>query len=41
MRFVRFQVENYRNVLDSGLIDVGDVTAFVGQNEAGKSRHWA
>lgn len=37
MRFVRFQVQNYRNVLDSGVIEVGDVTAFVGQNEAGKS----
>jgi predicted ATP-dependent endonuclease of OLD family len=37
MKLVRFRVQNYRNILDSGLIDVGSVTAFVGQNEAGKS----
>nr|NIV34626.1 AAA family ATPase [Anaerolineae bacterium] len=32
-----FKVSNYRNVQNSDWIDVGDVTAFVGQNEAGKS----
>lgn len=32
-----FQVTNYRNVRDSGWIDVARITAFVGQNEAGKS----
>ena len=32
-----FRVQNYRNVIDSGWIKVTDVTAFVGQNEAGKS----
>lgn len=32
-----FKVSNYRNVKNSDWIDVGDVTAFVGQNEAGKS----
>jgi hypothetical protein len=37
MRFVRFRVQNYRSVRDSGPIEVGSVTAFVGQNEAGKS----
>jgi hypothetical protein len=37
MKLVRFCVQNYRNILDSGPIDVGKVTAFVGQNEAGKS----
>jgi AAA ATPase domain len=37
MKLVQFRVLNYRNILDSGLIDVGKVTAFVGQNEAGKS----
>lgn len=37
MRFDRFIVQNYRNVEDSGWIDVGDITALVGQNEAGKS----
>ena len=37
MRFERFRVTNYRNVIDSGWIDVSQVTAFVGQNESGKS----
>lgn len=37
MNLDKFKVTNYRNVLDSGWIEVGDVTAFVGQNEAGKS----
>lgn len=32
-----FKVTNYRNVKDSGWIEVGEITAFVGQNEAGKS----
>jgi energy-coupling factor transporter ATP-binding protein EcfA2 len=30
-------VTKYRNILDSGWIELGDITAFVGQNEAGKS----
>ena len=37
MEFVAFQVTNYRNVVDSGPIGVNRITAFVGQNEAGKS----
>jgi AAA ATPase domain len=37
MKFKQFRVTNYRNVIDSGPIEVNDVTAFVGQNEAGKS----
>jgi len=37
MRIKQFRVTNYRNVWDSGDIDVNDITAFVGQNEAGKS----
>lgn len=37
MKLSRFRVTNYRNILDSGWIDVLNVTAFVGQNEAGKS----
>ncbi len=37
MKLVAFQVANYRNVLDSGRIEVNRITAFVGQNEAGKS----
>lgn len=32
-----FKVTNYRNVRDSNWIEVGNITAFVGQNEAGKS----
>lgn len=37
MRLEKFRVQNYRNIQDSGWINLCDVTAFVGQNEAGKS----
>lgn len=37
MKFTHFRVTKYRNVWDSGWIEVNDITAFVGQNEAGKS----
>lgn len=37
MRFEGFQVTNFRNVPDSGWINTSQITAFVGQNEAGKS----
>ena len=37
MKFQRFRVRNYRNVIDSGWIEVTQITAFVGQNESGKS----
>lgn len=37
MRLVKFRVRNYRNILDSDWIEVNCLTAFVGQNEAGKS----
>jgi hypothetical protein len=37
MQLTYFRVTRYRNVVDSGWIDVNDITAFVGQNEAGKS----
>ena len=37
MQLKRFRVRNYRNVIDSEWITLCDVTAFVGQNEAGKS----
>lgn len=37
MKLLDFKVTNYRNILDSGWIQIGDITAFVGQNEAGKS----
>lgn len=37
MKFDSFRVQNYRNITDSNWIDVNTITAFVGQNEAGKS----
>lgn len=38
MRLEKFRVTNFRNIKDSGWIeDLTQVTAFVGQNEAGKS----
>ncbi|MGO8236093.1 ATP-dependent endonuclease [Rhizobium ruizarguesonis] len=37
MRLAKFKITHYRNVVDSGWIEATDVTAFVGQNEAGKS----
>lgn len=37
MKFEGFRVTNFRNVIDSGWIAANQITAFVGQNEAGKS----
>jgi hypothetical protein len=37
MRLIAFRVTNYRNIIDSGWVDVERVTAIVGQNEGGKS----
>lgn len=37
MKLTHFKVTKYRNVWDSGWVEVGSITAFVGQNEAGKS----
>ena len=37
MKLIEFKVANYRNIRDSGWIPVNDISAFVGQNEAGKS----
>ena len=37
MKLAEFKVTNYRNIRDSGWITVNDISAFVGQNEAGKS----
>lgn len=37
MRLSEFRITNYRNITDSGWIKDTDVTAIVGQNEAGKS----
>lgn len=37
MRLSEFCITNYRNIINSGWIKATDVTAIVGQNEAGKS----
>lgn len=37
MQLTAFRVTHYRNIIDSGWIDLNSITAFVGQNEAGKS----
>ena len=37
MRLAEFRISNYRNIIDSGWISATNVTAIVGQNEAGKS----
>ena len=37
MRLLRFRVTNFRSVMDSGWIDVDDVTALIGTNESGKT----
>lgn len=37
MRATRFRVQNFRNVDDSGWIDLERVTNFVGRNESGKT----
>ena len=37
MKALRFRVQNFRNVEDSGWIELDQVTAFVGRNESGKT----
>lgn len=37
MKLDSFRILNFRNIKDSGWVDVNAITAFVGQNEAGKS----
>ncbi|MHB9134215.1 MAG: AAA family ATPase [Armatimonadota bacterium] len=37
MRMVAFRVENFRSVIDSGWVDVDDLTVIVGKNESGKT----
>ena len=37
MQLTSFQTTMYRNILDSGPVEVTSVTALVGQNECGKS----
>jgi energy-coupling factor transporter ATP-binding protein EcfA2 len=34
---VRFRVTNYRNINDSGWVELAQVTALVGRNESGKT----
>jgi len=37
LRAIKFRVENFRNINDSGWIPLEKVTAFVGRNESGKT----
>lgn len=37
MKLTRFRVQNYKKISDTGWVNVGQMTAFVGKNEAGKS----
>lgn len=37
MKLIKFRVTNFRSVIDSGWIDISDVTALIGENEAGKT----
>lgn len=37
MRIARYRVTNFRSIVDSGWIDVDDVTTLVGENETGKT----
>lgn len=37
MKLLRFRVTQFRSVADSGWIDASDVTALIGENEAGKT----
>lgn len=37
MDLIKFKVTEFRSVVDSGWIDVEDITAFIGTNESGKT----
>jgi len=37
MRLIKFKVQNFRSVVDSGWIDAEQVTALIGVNESGKT----
>lgn len=37
MKLIRAQATNYRNILDSNIVEIGQATCLVGKNEAGKS----
>ena len=37
MKLSRFRVKNYKSIIDSGWVRVGDITCLVGKNESGKT----
>jgi hypothetical protein len=37
MRLLRYRVTNFRSVVDSGWIEIEDITALIGENETGKT----
>ena len=37
MHMTKFRVQNYKNIHDTDWVNCGDITAFVGKNESGKS----
>jgi len=37
MKLVRFRVQNYRSVIDSGWVDMAHIVTIVGKNESGKT----
>lgn len=37
MKMTKFRVQNYKKIEDTGWVSVGQMTAFVGKNESGKS----
>ena len=37
MRLIKVRVKNYRNIIDSGWVDIDSTTCLVGKNEAGKT----
>ena len=37
MKLAKARVTNYRNVLDTGEVEIGTTTCLVGKNEAGKT----
>ena len=37
MKLKRFRVQNFRNVTDSGWVEMDDILTLVGKNESGKT----
>lgn len=37
MKLTKFQIQNFKKIEDTGVVNVGDLACFVGKNEAGKS----